>query len=244
MNGKSLPHESSKGQAASQEAHSSARQVVGGMVTVAGAKEVNLSDPSADSLMQLETAVPDSGRLMAVSRLASGQVSVGNGLESAAAKSPAQSIGEQIRDSMQASLDRGERQVTIRLRPPELGNVLVRFREENEQIYGVVEVTRGDTRQEVEQALPQVLRSLQDSGIQIRRFEVTLADQPDENPGGQLLSEDQRPQQEGHGQYAHSPEGLPGADSSLESAEAQDSTDTPTNASPGGTSARRIDLLA
>jgi flagellar hook-length control protein FliK len=166
------------------------------------------------------------------------------GSDGTASKGSAQNIGEQIRDSVQASLARGERQLTLRLHPPELGSVLVRFREENGQIHGVLEVTRTDTRQEVEQALPHVLRSLQDSGIQIRRFEVTLAGQPEKDPGGQQPSEDARPEQEWRDQHTHRPEGSPGAGWSLEGAEPQDRIDGPGNAAGAGALARRIDVLA
>ncbi len=39
---------------------------------------------------------------------------------------PVRELGEQILDSLQASVTQGQRQVTIRLQPPELGTVLVR----------------------------------------------------------------------------------------------------------------------
>ncbi len=115
-------------------------------------------------------------------------------------QTPVQSVGEQILDSVRASMANGDRQVSIRLLPPELGRVVVRFQEQGEQLNGVVEVSNGDTRREVERALPQVIRSLQEAGVQVRRVEVVTADQPDENPGGENLPQDVWQQHQGTGQ--------------------------------------------
>ena len=243
VNSKPLSQEPRDGQPNSQQVHSQTRQVMGVTVATTGAKDVGSSDPSAGLVTQPEPAASESGGSATVSRLASNQGAMTGGSGGAAAKDSAQSVGEQIRDSMQAGLARGERQLTIRLRPPELGSVLVRFREENNQIHGVLEVARADTRQEVEQALPQVLRSLQDFGIQIRRFEVTLADQSEKNPVGQQASEDARPQHEGRDQRAHGPEGSTDAGWSVEGVESQDSLDGARAAPGAGTSSQRIDIL-
>lgn len=115
-------------------------------------------------------------------------------------RSPAQSIGEQILDSMQASVTRGDRQVLIRLNPPELGTVLVRLQEQGEHLSGTLEVSNRETRREIEQALPQVIRSLQEAGVLVRRVEVVTSDQPDRNSGGNHLSQDVWQQQQGFGQ--------------------------------------------
>jgi flagellar hook-length control protein FliK len=116
-------------------------------------------------------------------------------------QTPAQSVGEQILDSVRASMANGDRQVSIRLLPPELGTVVVRFQERGEQLTGVVEVANSDTRREVERALPQVVRSLQEAGVQVRRVEVVTADQPDNrNMGGENLPQDVWQQHQGTGQ--------------------------------------------
>jgi flagellar hook-length control protein FliK len=136
-------------------------------------------------------------RSAAVSQLVSNRTFPAGDAAGVAGRDPAQSVSEQIRDSLYASLDRGERQVVIRLHPPELGSVLVRLHEQNEQIQGVLEVSRSDTRHEVEQALPQVLRDLQDLGVQIRKFDVTVSGQSDHDAGRQPLHQDAWPQQQG-----------------------------------------------
>jgi flagellar hook-length control protein FliK len=115
-------------------------------------------------------------------------------------RSPTRDIGEQILDSVHASLTRGDKQVTVRLQPPELGTVVVRLREQGEHISALLEVSKNDIRREIEQALPQVLRSLQDAGVQIRRFEVVTSDQPQRDFARNQMQQDAWPQQHGSDQ--------------------------------------------
>lgn len=90
------------------------------------------------------------------------------------------SVGEQILSSISSSVRRGGQQITIHLNPPELGKVSIRFQEQGGQIAGLLEVSKIQTRYEIEQALPQIIRNLADCGIQIKRLEVMLADQPEQ----------------------------------------------------------------
>lgn len=115
-------------------------------------------------------------------------------------RSPVQNVSEQILDSVHASVVRGDKQLLVRLQPPELGTVLVRFREQGGEVQAVMEVDRSDTRREIEQALPQVLRSLQDAGVQIKRLDVVPHDQPDRDSGRSPFQQDgSMPQQnQGH----------------------------------------------
>jgi len=89
------------------------------------------------------------------------------------------SITEQILESINSpsSQQAGTQQITIRLNPPELGKVFIKFEEQENQITGLLEVSKAQTRYEVEQALPQIIQSLADSGIQVRRLEVMLTNQ-------------------------------------------------------------------
>lgn len=86
-------------------------------------------------------------------------------------------IGKQILESVQTSLSQqgGDRQITVRLNPPELGKVFIRFQEQDSQLTGLLEVSKTQTRLEIEQALPQIIRNLTDCGIQIRRLDVVLS---------------------------------------------------------------------
>lgn len=86
-------------------------------------------------------------------------------------------IGKQILESIHNSLSQqsGDRQITVRLNPPELGKVFIKFQEQDAQLTGLLEVSKTQTRADIEQALPQIIRNLQDCGIQIRRLEVVLS---------------------------------------------------------------------
>jgi len=90
------------------------------------------------------------------------------------------SIGAQIQGHIQNSLRQGEGEITIRLNPPELGKVFVRFQERDGQITGLLEVSKAQTRYEIEHALPQIVRNLADCGIDIKRLEVVLTDQSEQ----------------------------------------------------------------
>ena len=105
-------------------------------------------------------------------------------------QSPVRNVGEQILDSVRASVANGDKQVSIRLQPPELGMITVRLREQGEHIEGTLEVGRSDTRRQIEQALPEMVRSLQDAGVPIRRFDVTSSDPSGQDLGRGLPQQD------------------------------------------------------
>jgi len=87
-------------------------------------------------------------------------------------------IGKQILESIHSSLSQQgqDQQITIRLNPPELGKVFIKFQEQDSQIIGLLEVSKTQTRIEIQQALPQIIKNLQDSGIHIKRLEVVLSE--------------------------------------------------------------------
>jgi flagellar hook-length control protein FliK len=88
-------------------------------------------------------------------------------------------IGRQILESIHSSVSQqgAERQITIRLNPPELGKVFITFRQQDAELTGFMEVSKPQTRFEIEHALPQIIRNLADSGIQIKRLEVMLSNE-------------------------------------------------------------------
>jgi flagellar hook-length control protein FliK len=153
-----------------------------------------------------------------VGTAAYGSVEVGAG------ESVSQSVGDQILDSLKASITQGDRQLLIRLQPPELGMVLVRLREQGERLEGTLKVERTDTRREIEQVLPEVVRSLQDAGIGIRRLDVT-----DSDSSGPDLGRGQ-PQQDGssgHGDAGQDRDSLWTSSTSGPPATADSSWDSP-----------------
>jgi len=102
-------------------------------------------------------------------------------------------IGKQILESIHKPLSQEgqNQQITVRLNPPELGKVFIKFQEQDDQIIGLLEVSKTQTRIEIQQALPQIIQNLKESGIQIRRLEVVLSEE--EQPKQEALK-DQSPQ--------------------------------------------------
>ncbi|NIP28571.1 MAG: hypothetical protein GWN67_27940 [Phycisphaerae bacterium] len=94
------------------------------------------------------------------------------------------SITKQILESIHSSSSQepGTQQITIRLNPPELGKVFIKFEEQENQITGLLEVSKAQTRYEVEQTLPHIIQNLADSGIQVKKLEVMLTDQSEQQP--------------------------------------------------------------
>jgi flagellar hook-length control protein FliK len=103
-------------------------------------------------------------------------VKAGNYMRQSSANDASANVGKQIFESIQSSLANpaGDKQVTVRLNPPELGKVFIKFQEQENQITGFLEASKTQTRIEIEQALPQIIRNLSDSGINIKKLEVVL----------------------------------------------------------------------
>jgi len=118
-------------------------------------------------------------------------------------------IGKQILESIHSSISQqgAERQITIRLNPPELGKVFIRFRQQDAELTGLMEVSKAQTRIEIEQTLPQIIRNLADSGIQIKRLEVMLSN---EEQSGQGTPGNQSTQSSGTHQQNSANPGTPG----------------------------------
>lgn len=95
---------------------------------------------------------------------------------SASANDTAAAIRDQISQSVQTSIQQGQREITVHLNPPDLGRVSIKFSEQGKELTGLLEVTNSQTRAEIRQAIPEIIRSLEESGISIKRLEVTLSD--------------------------------------------------------------------
>lgn len=177
----------------SQQDSGTRSQPQGPVQTVAASKpedETTASTSKQPLQPEMElTAASQDGATEASPRL-SAQAANPAGLDAAGVRSPVQDVGQQILDSVHASMTRADKQIQIRLDPPELGTVTVRIAEQGDQIQGILQVSRDDTRREIEQALPQVLKGLQDAGIQVRRLEVVVSDQPDRGSGRDQLQQD------------------------------------------------------
>ena len=89
-------------------------------------------------------------------------------------------VGEQIQESINNSFRTGSRQILIRLNPPDLGKVAIKFTEQNDEITGLLQVDKPQTRYQLQQALPEIIQNLQNSGITIKRLEVVLTGQQEQ----------------------------------------------------------------
>jgi len=114
-------------------------------------------------------------------------------------------IGKQILESIHKPLSQEgqNQQITVRLNPPELGKVFIKFQEQDDQIIGLLEVSKTQTRIEIQQALPQIIQNLQDSGIHIKRLEVVLSEgeQPEQEAKDQSLQNGWAQQQDSTNSY-------------------------------------------
>ncbi len=117
-------------------------------------------------------------------------------------QNPSADISKQILESIHGSPSQqgAERQITVRLNPPELGRVFIKLQEHQAGLTGILEVSRSQTRFEIERALPEIIRNLADCGIQVRRFDVVVSEQgrsDHEAFGGQSMAN--------NGRYEHNP---------------------------------------
>jgi flagellar hook-length control protein FliK len=89
---------------------------------------------------------------------------------------PAGAIREQISQSVTAAAQQLNRQITIQLNPPELGKVSVKFSQAGSELTGLIEASNTRTRADINQQIPEILRSLEQAGITVKRIDVTLSD--------------------------------------------------------------------
>ena len=117
------------------------------------------------------------------------------------------SVSEQIQGSIQSSLRQGDQQITIRLNPPELGKVTIKFHEQQDQLTGLLQVSKTQTKYEIQQALPEIIQNLQNMGIQVKKLEVVMSE-PDLT--GQQAYNNQSLQDGSAGHQAGTRENTPG----------------------------------
>ncbi len=97
-------------------------------------------------------------------------------------------VGQQIQESVRTSYNSGTQQIIIRLDPPDLGRVTIRFTEQKDGITGTLHVDKADTKYEIQQALPSILQNLQNADIQIRKMDVVLNNPQQETSTGEFTN--------------------------------------------------------
>ncbi len=85
-------------------------------------------------------------------------------------------LKEQLNQSIRSSLRQNGHEITIRLNPPELGRLSIKFEQTGNELTGLLQATRAETRAEIQNAIPHILKSLQDAGIHVKSLDVTLND--------------------------------------------------------------------
>ena len=143
------------------------------------AKNGSRSDSNGSSNSNFDQLLAHNDAQIAVAQQSSAAAEAGQAAGNAYPGDVSADVTKQIMESIYSSLSGSHRQITIRLNPPELGKVFIKLQEHDAQITGLLEVSKTQTRYEIEQALPQIIQNLQDSGIQIKRLEVVLAQQTD-----------------------------------------------------------------
>ncbi len=90
------------------------------------------------------------------------------------------SVAGQIQYNIQSSLSADNREIVIQLNPPELGKVEIKFTEDSTGLTGVLSVDKPHTRYEIQQSLPEIIQNLKDGGVDIKKIEVVLTNQQEQ----------------------------------------------------------------
>jgi flagellar hook-length control protein FliK len=88
--------------------------------------------------------------------------------------SPGTPLTAQISQSLQTALRSNPRELVVQLFPVELGRIAIRFRQDGDQLVGLIQVSQRQVRADIEQAIPQILQNLEQSGTQVRRIDVEM----------------------------------------------------------------------
>lgn len=93
------------------------------------------------------------------------------------------SVSEQITESVRTNLSADNNKITVNLNPPELGKLIITFNNENGILSGKIQAERTATGADIERNMPQIIKNLQDAGVNISKVEITV---PDGNPNRDL----------------------------------------------------------
>ncbi|MEJ5260780.1 MAG: flagellar hook-length control protein FliK [Anaerohalosphaeraceae bacterium] len=83
------------------------------------------------------------------------------------------SASQQVLRNLQTAVQNNVQTIQIALSPEGLGIVRIKFDKIGDEITGLLEVQKEQTRQEIEKSLPNILASLESQGISIRKIEVS-----------------------------------------------------------------------
>ena len=132
---------------------------------------------------QVEQAPP---ALAGASRAAAGQANAVRsalGTSSPRALNETQFVDAVIRQSRLIERPDGSTELTVSLKPAQLGSVLVRFSLKDDRLTAQVEIEQAGARGVVGNLLQRVKEALAEDGIDLERFDVGLRREPNPNPG-------------------------------------------------------------
>jgi flagellar hook-length control protein FliK len=69
-----------------------------------------------------------------------------------------------------------QQRIQLTLTPEHLGTIRITFNRAEDEVVGLLEVQKNQTRRQVEQALPQLISAMQNNGVQVRRIEIVRWD--------------------------------------------------------------------
>ena len=91
-------------------------------------------------------------------------------------QAPESSMVDQIARVVRANAARTGRQIVVRLNPPELGRVRLMLHSDGSDVRGVLKVESPETLAELQREAGALVQRLAESGVQLRRLDVDLAD--------------------------------------------------------------------
>ncbi|AQT66890.1 Flagellar hook-length control protein FliK [Anaerohalosphaera lusitana] len=101
----------------------------------------------------------------------------------------------QTAQAMAIAVQNGQDSVSLMLNPPELGRVNIQFAQENGEITGFIQAEKLATRDEIAHNMTEIVRSLQQSGLAVKKVEVVVTEQSTQDSTNADTSQDFASQQ-------------------------------------------------
>lgn len=79
---------------------------------------------------------------------------------------------EQVLNAIPTTITGSAQQIRVSLSPEELGSVRLTFRQQDEQVEGLIEIQNSEVRKDIEKSIPQIVAALAESGVTVRRIEI------------------------------------------------------------------------
>ena len=108
-------------------------------------------------------------------------------------------VSKEITDTIRSSVITEDKQISIRLNPQELGEIRISFKSEQDQITGIIEVSKPELKQVIQSMLPGLVNDIQNSGVDVKK--VTVSDELFQ----QFTGDSQEPSDQQGEQFEHEP---------------------------------------